>query len=127
MEWLRSFQKKRRIRREVEQHLRETFDQSVEPLTEAERKQLNWLAVCWGAYCALAYVVIMASLIGLILLTEGAWPEIPLLDLAVGPPVIFFGVFFYKRYRYSERASAMWHELRQREFDLEVQRRMKTA
>ncbi len=135
MEWFRKLQKKRRVRREVEADFRETFDRTADQqerkgqlrLTEAERTGLMGLAVRWGLFWTFLFVAVQLFAEGLILWSTGTWSENALLNFLLVPPILFFGVFFYLRRKYLNRADSIWQRVRQREVDLEVQRRMKAA
>ncbi len=135
MEWFRKLQKKRRVRREVEADFRETFDRTADQqgrkgedfITVAEWTGLMSLAIRRSLFRTFLYVVIMLSVEGLHLWSLGTWSENAVFNLLLASPVVFFGLFFYFRRKYLNRANAMWQRIRQREFDLVVQRRMKAA
>ena len=94
---------------------------------EAERTGLMGLAVRWGLFWTFLFVAVQLFAEGLILWSTGTWSENALLNFLLVPPILFFGVFFYLRRKYLNRADSIWQRVRQREVDLEVQRRMKAA
>ena len=133
MEWFRKLQKKRRVRREVEEFFRENWDGTLDEqgrkgedfITEAERTGLMSIAIRWSLLWTFLFVAVQLFAEGLILWSTGTLSENALLNFLLVPPIFFFGVFFYLRRKYLNRADSMWQRIRQREVDLEVQRRMK--